>query len=156
MNTHADKTQENKSQSVANAVSQKQGGGESTFQFVDNRPEAIAQRKLQEMAKNSPQVKQLRTFQAMANNSRQAKKAVQLQTMADNSVMQQPYPIQKKENNTGLPDNLKSGIENLSGYSMDDVKVHYNSDKPVQLQAHACAQGTDIHMGPGKQKHLGS
>ena len=37
--------------------------------------------------------------------------------------------IQKQENNTGLPDNLKSGIENLSGYSMDDVKVHYNSDK---------------------------
>ncbi|MDO8991413.1 MAG: hypothetical protein Q7U83_00020 [Daejeonella sp.] len=31
----------------------------------------------------------------------------------------------KQENNTGLPDNLKSGIENLSGYSMDEVKVHY-------------------------------
>jgi len=51
--------------------------------------------------------------------------------------------IQRK-NNTGLPDNLKSGIENLSGYSMDDVKVHYNSSKPAQLQAHAYAQGTDI------------
>jgi hypothetical protein len=42
MKTHADKTQENKSQSVANAVSQKQSSGESTFQFVDNRLEAIA------------------------------------------------------------------------------------------------------------------
>ncbi len=52
MNTHADKTQENKSQSVANELSQKQGSGESTFQFVDNRPEAVAQRKLQEMANN--------------------------------------------------------------------------------------------------------
>ncbi|MEM7041076.1 MAG: DUF4157 domain-containing protein [Bacteroidota bacterium] len=58
------------------------------------------------------------------------------------------------ENNTGLPDNLKAGIENLSGYSMDDVKVHYNSDKPAQLQAHAYAQGTDIHIGPGQEKHL--
>ncbi|MEM9276790.1 MAG: hypothetical protein AAGA80_28205, partial [Cyanobacteria bacterium P01_F01_bin.143] len=67
MNTHADKTQENKSQSVANAISQKKGSGESTFKFVDNRPEAIAQRKLQEMANNSPQVAQLRAFQNIAN-----------------------------------------------------------------------------------------
>lgn len=122
MNTHADKTQENKNQSVANAVSQMKRGGESTFQFVDNRPEAAAQRKLQEMA--------------------------------DNYTSQQKPLIQKKENNTGLPDNLKSGIENLSGYSMDDAQVHYNSDKPAQLQAHAYAQGTDIHLGSGQEKHL--
>ncbi len=50
MNTHADKTQGNKSHSVANTVSQKQNNSESTFQFVDNRPEAIAQRKLQSIA----------------------------------------------------------------------------------------------------------
>ncbi|MEM7037163.1 MAG: DUF4157 domain-containing protein, partial [Bacteroidota bacterium] len=59
-----------------------------------------------------------------------------------------------KENITGMPDDLKAGVENLSGYSMDDVKVHYNSDKPAQLQAHAYAQGTDIHIGPGQEKHL--
>ncbi|MEP0264335.1 DUF4157 domain-containing protein [Dokdonia sp.] len=63
-------------------------------------------------------------------------------------------PIQKKENNTGLPDTLKSGIENLSGYAMDDVKVHYNSNKPAQLNAHAYAQGTDIHLGSGQEQHL--
>lgn len=61
---------------------------------------------------------------------------------------------EEKPNNTGLPDNLKTGIENLSGYSMDDVKVHYNSDKPAQLSALAYAQGTDIHVGPGQEKHL--
>jgi len=63
-------------------------------------------------------------------------------------------PIQKKANTTGLPNELKSGIENLSGYSMDDVKVHYNSDKPAQLQAHAFAQGTSIHVASGQEKHL--
>jgi hypothetical protein len=63
-------------------------------------------------------------------------------------------PIQKKENNTGLPDNLKTGIENFSGFSMDDVKVHYNSDKPAQLNALAYAQGTNIHVAPGQEKHL--
>jgi hypothetical protein len=37
---------------------------------------------------------------------------------------------------------------------MDDVKVHYNSPKPAQLQAHAYAQGTQIHVAPGQEKHL--
>ncbi len=67
---------------------------------------------------------------------------------------EQTAPIQKKENKTGLPDNLKSGVESLSGMSMDDVKVHYNSSKPSQLQAHAYAQGTDIHVASGQEKHL--
>lgn len=58
------------------------------------------------------------------------------------------------ENLTGMPDNLKSGIESLSGYSMDDVRVHYNSSKPAQLQALAYAQGTDIHIAPGQEQHL--
>ncbi|MCP5245388.1 MAG: DUF4157 domain-containing protein [Burkholderiales bacterium] len=59
-----------------------------------------------------------------------------------------------KQNNTGLPDNLKSGIEHLSGMSMDNVKVHYNSSEPTQLNALAYAQDTDIHLAPGQEKHL--
>ena len=67
---------------------------------------------------------------------------------------QQPVPREGKPNNTGLPDNLKTGIENLSGYSMNDVKVHYNSYKPAQLNALAYAQGTNIYVPPGQEKHL--
>jgi guanyl-specific ribonuclease Sa len=82
--------------------------------------------------------------------------------IAANHPEQQQQPSQKKaspepggrENNTGLPDNLKSGIENLSGYSMNEVKVHYNSDKPAQLQALAYTQGAEIHVAPGQEKHL--
>jgi hypothetical protein len=59
-----------------------------------------------------------------------------------------------KPNNTGLPDNLKSGIENLSGMSMDHVNVHYNSSQPAQLNALAYAQGSDIHVAPGQEQHL--
>lgn len=62
--------------------------------------------------------------------------------------------VSQRENLTGMPDALKSGIENLSGYSMDDVRVHYNSDKPLQLHAYAYAQGTDIHLAPGQERHL--
>ncbi|WP_230412384.1 eCIS core domain-containing protein [Undibacterium hunanense] len=57
-------------------------------------------------------------------------------------------------NNTGMPDNLKAGVENLSGMAMDDVKVHYNSAQPAAMQAHAFAQGTDIHIAPGQEQHL--
>lgn len=63
-------------------------------------------------------------------------------------------PIQKKKNETGMPDHLKSGVENLSGLAMDDVRVHYNSAKPAAVQALAYAQGTEIHVGPGQEKHL--
>jgi len=75
----------------------------------------------------------------------------QLQSMANDYSSQ---PIQNKKNDTGLPDQLKSGIENASGYSMDDVKVHRNSAKPAQLNAHAYAQGSEIHLGSGQEKHL--
>ncbi|WP_431167545.1 DUF4157 domain-containing protein [Tenacibaculum halocynthiae] len=72
----------------------------------------------------------------------------------DNRSTFQQNTIQTKPNNTGLPNNLKSGIENMSGFSMDDVKVHYNSDKSAQLNANAYAQGTDIHVANGQEKYL--
>ncbi len=59
-----------------------------------------------------------------------------------------------RPNNTGMPDNLKAGIESLSGFSMDDVRVHYNSSKPATVQALAYTQGTDIHVAPGQEKCL--
>lgn len=65
MNTHTDKTQENKSLPVANEMSKKQSSTASTFQFSDNRPETIVQRKLQKMANKSPQVKLTPVIQLM-------------------------------------------------------------------------------------------
>ncbi len=58
------------------------------------------------------------------------------------------------ENHTGLPDSLKSGLENLSGMSMDAVRVHYNSTKPAEVNAHAYTQGSDIHVASGQERHL--
>lgn len=71
-------------------------------------------------------------------------------TLVDNRNTQ---PVQKK-NNTGLPSNLKAGMENLSGMSLDHVRVHYNSSKPAAVQAHAYAQGNNIHLASGQEKHL--
>jgi len=60
----------------------------------------------------------------------------------------------EEKNRTGMPDNLKAGMENLSGMSLSDVQVHRNSAKPAALDALAYAQGSDIHLGPGQEKHL--
>jgi hypothetical protein len=60
----------------------------------------------------------------------------------------------RPENKTGLPDDLKTNVESLSGIALDDVKVHYNSDKPAQVQALAYTQGADIHVAPGQEAHL--
>ncbi len=136
MNTRADKAQDSNSQRGLNSVYQKKTGTDTGFHIEDNRQEATAQRVLQAMVDGSPQVEQIRQFQAMADHY-----SAQL-------------PAEKKENRTGLPNNLKAGIENLSGHSMDDVKVHFNSNKPSQLQAHAYAQGTDIHIASGQERHL--
>jgi hypothetical protein len=38
--------------------------------------------------------------------------------------------------------------------SLDNVRVHYGSAQPAQLNALAYAQGTDIHVGPGQEEHL--
>lgn len=79
----------------------------------------------------------------------------QLQAAINQSPRVDPAAaLQKKKNKTELADALKAGIESLSGLAMDDVKVHYNSSKPAQLQAHAYAQGNDIHLAPGQEKHL--
>ncbi|VVD66799.1 hypothetical protein PAQ31011_00388 [Pandoraea aquatica] len=61
---------------------------------------------------------------------------------------------QIRGNQTGLPTSLKAGIESLSGMDMSHVRVHYNSSRPAQLQAHAYAQGSEIHLAPGQERHL--
>jgi len=55
---------------------------------------------------------------------------------------------------TGMPDKLKAGIESLSGISMDHVQLHYNSSQPAQLNALSYAEGSEIQVAPGQEKHL--
>ncbi len=65
-----------------------------------------------------------------------------------------PDGISIATNKTGLPDSLKTGIESLSGMSLDDVRGHTNSSRQAQLNALAYAQGSDIHVGRGQKRHL--
>ncbi|WP_308910524.1 eCIS core domain-containing protein [Pseudokordiimonas caeni] len=62
--------------------------------------------------------------------------------------------LQRKPSAGDLPENLQSGIESLSGRSMADVKVQFNSPEPGKYGAHAFARGTSIHVAPGQEQHL--
>lgn len=114
---------------------------EDSIQRVENEEEEL---QMKEMEEEELQMKE------------KDEEELQMKSKDSGSGPQNPLqiPVQRVENNTGLPDQLKSGVENLSGYSLDDVNVHYNSAKPAQLNAHAYAQGTDIHIGPGQEQHL--
>lgn len=142
-----------------------------SFKSNDNRPEAIQQKKIMSNISESPlMAAQLKTIQKVMNGiaQKQDKLEDEEHTAAlrkvknSENTLQAKFgtasegneAIQKKDNNTGLPDNLKSGVENLSGMSLDHVKVHYNSDKPAQLNALAYAQGSDIHVASGQEQHL--
>ncbi len=119
-------------------------GGQS--EFADNRPNSILQTAISPLQRldNDDEAPQ-GTFEPI------------LQRLAED----EDEPLQgkfeepmQKQNETGLPDHLKAGIEALSGYSLDNVRVHYDSDRPATVQALAYTQGTDIHVAPGQERHL--
>jgi hypothetical protein len=49
---------------------------------------------------------------------------------------------------------LRTAIESLSGIDLDGVQVHYGSAEPARFGAHAFTQGSEIHLGPGQERHL--
>jgi Domain of unknown function (DUF4157) len=145
--------------SPAAAHSASRSSTPASVEFVDNRPEAITQRKLADaIHTSSDMVAQRRQLRGMFG------KVAQLQGGPEEELLQGKLaPVQRagsesdpapRKNHIGLPDHLKSGIESISGLSMDDVTVHYNSSQPAQLNALAYTQGTDIHVAPGQEQHL--
>lgn len=59
-----------------------------------------------------------------------------------------------KENRTGIPAQLKERLEQSTGISLDDVRVHYNSALPARLDAWAYTKGNEVEIGPGQEHHL--
>ncbi|MGH6900473.1 MAG: DUF4157 domain-containing protein, partial [Geminicoccaceae bacterium] len=55
---------------------------------------------------------------------------------------------------TGMPGDLRAGLEELSGLDLSTVRVHRNSAGPARIDALAYTHGTDIHLAPGQEKHL--
>ena len=141
---------------VARTIQQKQDGS-GALQFVDNR---MVNTLLQRVGLEDEERFQMKTAQLQSDEEEdtlQGKFEPTVQRVEDDAEgvqMKSDTVCQQKPNNTGLPDNLKAGVESLSGFSMDDVKVHYNSSQPATVQALAYTQGTDIHVAPGQERHL--
>lgn len=133
---------------VSRTIRQMQGNN-GTAQLMDNRPLGILQRLVEQPLQRAGTDDEEDTLQG--------KFAGTLQRAEDDeegAQMKAAPTAQKKPNDTGLPDHLKSGVETLSGFSLDNVKVHYNSSQPATVQALAYTQGTDIHVAPGQEQHL--
>lgn len=58
------------------------------------------------------------------------------------------------ENRTGIPTQLKERLEQHTGLSLNDVRVHYHSDMPKRLDALAYTQGNQVYIGAGQERHL--
>ncbi len=141
-------------------------------QLANDSPQVSQLRSLQALANNSPQAKQTTQLQALADatspspiQQKIANGIAQLAQVSEEEelIQAKPQTAQRQpnetdgkpvENKTCLPDNLKAGIESLSGLSLDHVRVHYSSAQPAQLNALAYAQGSDIHLAPGQEQHL--
>lgn len=74
--------------------------------------------------------------------------------IAASNVIQRAATASSTLNHSALPSLLKANMEKLSGLSLAHVRVHRNSSKPAQLNAHAYAQGSEIHLASGQEKHL--
>lgn len=109
---------------------------------------------LQRMLGNRQLGKVIQAMQSTSNSSSNSSSNSRSGSAFAASNQAAPVQLAGKPNHTGMPDQLKSGVEALSGIAMDDVKVHYNSTQPQQLNAHAYAQGSDIHIAPGQERHL--
>ncbi|MEY3322810.1 MAG: hypothetical protein RLZZ417_2393 [Bacteroidota bacterium] len=145
----------NKQEKTAQSAQSVQNKNEGLNSFQEDfQHSTIHSTQLKENNFLNGQNQKLLSIQRMAIQSPFNAKITQLKHLANGFDQQKQSVFQLKKNDTGLPDQLKSGVENLSGISMNDVKVHYNSDKPAQLNAHAYAQGTDIHIASGQEKHL--
>lgn len=60
----------------------------------------------------------------------------------------------KRTNLTGIPETTKQRFEEMSGYSFDDVRIHYSSDKPARLKALAYTRGSQVYIAPGQERCL--
>ncbi|MFT6827307.1 MAG: hypothetical protein ACI9Z3_000618 [Roseivirga sp.] len=62
--------------------------------------------------------------------------------------------VENEEKSVPSPTAIEDGIEELSGHDMSDVRVHYNSSKPAQLNNEGFNQGKQISLSDPNEKHL--
>ena len=149
---------------MARIIQQKRGG-KSALEFADNRQNRMLQALAEPVQRLEDEDEMLQgkfenpvqreEDEAELLQGKFAQPAQRLGDEEDDELMQGKFETpEQKRNETGMSDNLKAGSEDLSGFAMDDVRVHYNSPEPATVQALAYTQGTDIYVAPGQEQHL--
>jgi hypothetical protein len=129
------------------ALQRRAGAGPSVAQRAGLEEEELQMQAIQRTAVLEEEELQLKAVQRAAGLEEE-------EPLQGKLVQRQPEERRAQAATGGLPDDLRAGVEALSGIAMDGVRVHYDSPKPAQLAAHAYAQGSEIHLAPGQQQHL--
>ncbi len=106
MNSSADKSQMAPNQSAASDVSRSNSYSKIDNQFIDNRPESAAQRKLYEIANNSYQISQFKKIQEITNNIQPHTALSVNEGFQDNTV---PF-FNKEESINSISDGVIQGV----------------------------------------------
>ncbi|MGB3183726.1 MAG: DUF4157 domain-containing protein [Cyclobacteriaceae bacterium] len=148
---NSDKQQQQQSQNTSQSLAN-QPDAAIPAQVHDERTAATLQTKLQSLANHGPKAQAAAQLQAMSANSPHARQIAQLQDKANARAT--TASAGAKSSNSDLPAQLQHNMEAMSGVSLAGTKVHKNSAAPAQLNAHAYAQGSAIHLAPGQSQHL--
>ncbi len=135
--------------------------GKMSARIPDNRPISAVQRKIirtVQMKFTEPDLIQRKGIAQRVEledeELAQGKFALQRQIDDEEEIQgrfnSSSLPAQKKENQTGLPDHVKDGMESSFNTDFSDVRVHADSGKAAQVGALAYTQGSDIHFAPGQ------
>jgi hypothetical protein len=136
MEFYSENQKDDRSQAIENSNTNKEEN--TAVSLVDNSPEGIEQQGLQEMADNSTETKELLAWQESVGNN----------------ATEESMPKEKVVNKTNIPDELLEKMQQLSGFDLSDVRVHYNSKKPLEVGALAYAEGENIYIAAGQEEHL--
>jgi hypothetical protein len=129
------------------ALQRRAEGGPSTVQRAAIEEEELQMKAIQREAGLEEEELQLRPVQRAAGLEEE-------EPLQGKLVQRQPEERAQGGTGGGLPEDLRAGVESLSGVAMDGVRVNYDSQRPAQLAAHAYAQGSEIHLAPGQEQHL--
>lgn len=141
MNTHTYKTSENKNQAAANSLPVQQKKNESVFQLIDNRPESIAKRKMQNAINNAPRVQESGTHLEMPNNNQEVKQLKGYYVMTDNRTqlkVKNRFPeikvaqLTKEDRRRRGSEKVTKKFENLDQEAKDAAKVKIDAAKALR------------------------
>jgi Transglutaminase-like superfamily len=145
MHTHTDKKTGTESNAVANGLSVYQNSDPKSFQLKNKRPEALTQRKIQEIINDSEQVNQLKIIQSLADSKGakqlRTEKAVTTtavvqrtpKTWETHDVIVRALALERSGFREGSStwEKIKTAIINYKALGTDEYEEYYNHEKAV-------------------------